>query len=72
MTIGAGVHAPAPYLKKGENMAFERSTDADLQGKGVLGQPVNPGLSATDMQKSVEQIPREVICLLYTSDAADD
>lgn len=42
-------------------MAFERITDADLQGKGVIGQPVNPGLSATDMQKSVEQIPREVI-----------
>ena len=42
-------------------MAFERITDADLQGKGVVGQPNNPGLSAVEMQKSVEQIPREVI-----------
>lgn len=42
-------------------MAFERITDADLQGKGVVGQPNNPGLSTVEMQKSVEQIPREVI-----------
>ena len=41
-------------------MAFTRITDTDLQGKGVIGQPEIPGLSALEMQQSVEQIVREV------------
>lgn len=41
-------------------MAFTRITEDDLQGKGVIGQPEVPGLSALEMQQSVEQIVREV------------
>ena len=41
-------------------MAFTRITAADMEGKGVLGQPAVPGLSVTEMQESVEQIVREV------------
>ena len=42
-------------------MSFGKITDADLQGKGVLGQPNNPGLSSLEMQRSIEEIPRDVI-----------
>lgn len=41
-------------------MAFTRITDAELKGKGVIGQPEVPGLSAQEMQRSVEQVVREV------------
>lgn len=41
-------------------MAFTRITDTDLEGKGVIGQPEVPGLTALEMQQSVEQIVREV------------
>lgn len=41
-------------------MAFTRITDEELQGKGVIGQAEVPGLSAREMQESVEQIVREV------------
>jgi hypothetical protein len=45
---------------RGENMPFTKIVPADLQGKGVIGQPAVPGLSVTEMQESVEQIVREV------------
>ena len=41
-------------------MGFTRITDADLTGKGVIGQPDVPGLSALEMQQKVEQVVREV------------
>ena len=41
-------------------MPFTKIVPADLQGKGVIGQPPVPGLSVTEMQESVEQIVREV------------
>ncbi|MDY5007527.1 hypothetical protein [Candidatus Allofournierella merdipullorum] len=41
-------------------MAFTKITDADLQGKGVVGQAAVPGLPVKEMQESVEQIVREV------------
>ena len=41
-------------------MPFTKIVPADLQGKGVIGQPAVPGLSVTEMQESVEQIVREV------------
>lgn len=41
-------------------MAFTRITDADLKDKGVMGQPDVPGLTAAEMQASMEQIVREV------------
>ena len=42
-------------------MAFTKITDADLQGKGVVGQAPVPGLPVKEMQESVEAIPRDVI-----------
>lgn len=41
-------------------MPFTKIVPADLQGKGVIGQPAVPGLSVSKMQESVEQIVREV------------
>ena len=41
-------------------MELEKILEKDLEGKGVLGQPEVPGLSATNMQKAVEQIVREI------------
>lgn len=41
-------------------MAFTKITPDELTGKGVIGQPAVPGLSVEEMQKSVEQIVREV------------
>lgn len=40
-------------------MPFKQVTEQDLKGKGVIGQPAVPGLSVTEMQKSVEQMVRE-------------
>lgn len=40
---------------------FTKITDGDLTGKGVIGQPSVPGLSVLEMQKSIEEIAREVI-----------
>lgn len=42
-------------------MAFEKITDADLLGKGVIGQPDVPGLSALEMQGKIEEIVRAVV-----------
>lgn len=35
--------------------------EKDLEGMGVVGMPEVPGLSAEEMQRKVEEIPREVI-----------
>ncbi len=41
-------------------MALEKILESDLAGKGVLGQPDVPGLSAEKMQEKVEEIVRSV------------
>lgn len=41
-------------------MALEKITENDLKGKGVVGQPEIPGLSANEMQEKVEEIVRTV------------
>ena len=41
-------------------MAVNKITDADLAGKGVIGQPDVPGLSAAEMQAKIEEIVRSV------------
>ena len=46
---------------------IEKITDADLTGKGVVGQPDVPGLSALEMQNKVEEIPRSVIIPAYNA-----
>ena len=42
-------------------MAVEIITEADLDGKGVMGQPDVPGLSAAEMQAKSEEIVRSVV-----------
>ena len=42
-------------------MAVEIITEADLEGKGVMGQPDVPGLSAAEMQAKIEEIVRSVV-----------
>ena len=46
-------------------MAFKRIEDADLTNKGVVGQENTPNLSALEMQKKVEEIPRKVIIPIW-------
>ena len=41
-------------------MELNKITERDLEGKGVLGQPEIPGLSANEMQEKVEEIVRSV------------
>lgn len=41
-------------------MELEKIKENDLLGKGVMGQPEVPGISAKEMQAAVEQIVREV------------
>lgn len=59
-------------------MAFDRITDGDLLGKGNLGRPDTPGVDTAEMQRILDELPREVIVpafnrladQLETSDAA--
>lgn len=41
-------------------MELEKIKESDLLGKGVMGQPEVPGITAKEMQTAVEQIVREV------------
>lgn len=42
-------------------MSFKRITPADLTGKGNVGKPDTPGVSTAEMQRILDEIPREVI-----------
>lgn len=42
-------------------MAFSKITDADTNGKGNLGRPDTPGVSTEEMQRILDELPREVI-----------
>ena len=42
-------------------MAFNKITDADLVGKGVIGLPDTPNLSTTEMQNKFEETSRDVV-----------
>ncbi len=42
-------------------MAFEKITQQDLAGKGNLGRPDTPGVDTAEMQRILDEIPREVI-----------
>lgn len=48
-------------------MAFTKITDADLEGKGNVGKPDTPGVSASEMQKILDEIPREVLVPFYNN-----
>ena len=40
---------------------FTKITDADLEGKGVIGLPDTPGLSTAEMQQKFEETARSVL-----------
>lgn len=40
---------------------MKKILEQDLAGRGVIGQPDSPGLSALEMQQKVEEVAREVI-----------
>ena len=42
-------------------MAFRKITDVDVKGKGNVGRPDTPGVSTAEMQRIMDEIPREVI-----------
>ena len=42
-------------------MAFEKITEAMLEGKGNIGKPNTPGVTTQEMQRIMDEIPREVI-----------
>lgn len=42
-------------------MAFVRVTEADMDGKGNIGQPDTPGVSTLEMQRILDELPREVL-----------
>lgn len=48
-------------ILRGDEMAFKKITDADVKGKGNVGQPDTPGVSTAEMQRIMDEIPREVI-----------
>ena len=52
-------------------MALKKITDADLEGKGVRGQPDVPGLTAAEMQAKVEEIVRDVVIPFFNANAEE-
>ena len=48
-------------------MEYKRITENDLVGKGVVGQPDTPALSALEMQNKVEEIVRDVVIPSYNN-----
>ena len=55
-------------------MAFSKITDADTTGKGNLGRPDTPGVTAAEMQRILDELPREVIIPKFNTliDALED
>lgn len=52
-------------------MAFNEITTSDTAGKGVVGLPDTPGLSASEMQRRFDEIALEVIIPKYNQLIAD-
>lgn len=50
-------------------MALKKILPADLEGKGVKGQPDTPGLTAAQMQEKVEEIVRTVVIAAFNQNA---
>nr|DAM64617.1 MAG TPA: tail fiber protein [Caudoviricetes sp.] len=42
-------------------MAFRKITEGDMLGKGNVGRPDTPGVSTAEMQRIMDELPREVI-----------
>ena len=48
-------------------MEYKKITENDLVGKGVVGQPDTPALSALEMQNKVEEVVRDVVIPHFNS-----
>lgn len=42
-------------------MAFRKITEGDMLGKGNVGRPDTPGVSTAEMQRILDELPREVL-----------
>ncbi len=42
-------------------MGFRRVSEAEMHGRGNLGRPDTPGVSTTEMQRIMDELPREVL-----------
>ena len=42
-------------------MAFRKITEGDMLGKGNVGRPDTPGVSTAEMQRIMDELPREVL-----------
>lgn len=42
-------------------MAFRKITEGDMLGKGNVGRPDTPGVSTSEMQRIMDELPREVL-----------
>ena len=47
-------------------MAFRKITEGDMLGKGNVGRPDTPGVSTAEMQRIMDELPREVLAPAYT------
>lgn len=46
-------------------MAFRKITEGDMLGKGNVGRPDTPGVSTAEMQRIMDELPREVIAPIF-------
>ena len=55
-------------------MSFPKITDTDTNGKGNLGRPDTPGVTTEEMQRILDELPREVLIPKFNAlaDALED
>ena len=46
-------------------MAFRKITEGDMLGKGNVGRPDTPGVSTAEMQRILDELPREVLAPIF-------
>ena len=46
-------------------MAFRKITEGDMLGKGNVGRPDTPGVSTAEMQRIMDELPREVLAPIF-------
>lgn len=46
-------------------MAFRKITEGDMLGKGNVGRPDTPGVSSAEMQRIMDELPREVLAPIF-------
>jgi hypothetical protein len=46
-------------------MSLKKITEQDMQGRGNIGRPDNPNVSTAEMQRILDELPREVIAPIF-------